>query len=197
MHISAIEKITDEEWLNLYRASYVDKMGEPKEWIFSSRRDVSTEPDNKADAVIIVPIKQGVQFWDGSCGDTVTLIKEFRIPLRDWEIGFPAGIIEDGETPEQAAARELFEETGLKIAKVLEVSPPLYSSAGMTDESTIFVYALCEGEITNKNTESHEQIHILSCTLDDLSYLLSDDSKKFGAKCWPTIKSMVDNGRIL
>lgn len=35
----------------------------------------------------------------------------------------PAGLIDEGETPEQAAIRELQEETGFKAAKVLEVSP--------------------------------------------------------------------------
>ena len=35
----------------------------------------------------------------------------------------PAGLIDEGETPEQAAIRELQEETGFKAAKVLESSP--------------------------------------------------------------------------
>lgn len=35
----------------------------------------------------------------------------------------PAGLIDEGETPEQAAIRELEEETGFKAAKVLESSP--------------------------------------------------------------------------
>lgn len=37
--------------------------------------------------------------------------------------GFPKGHAEAGETPEAAAERELFEETGLKILKLLPFTP--------------------------------------------------------------------------
>jgi len=40
------------------------------------------------------------------------VISQFRPPLNTWSIEFPAGLIDEGETPEQAARRELAEETG-------------------------------------------------------------------------------------
>ncbi len=40
------------------------------------------------------------------------LVKQFRPAMREWTVEFPAGSIEPGESPEDAAARELFEETG-------------------------------------------------------------------------------------
>jgi ADP-ribose pyrophosphatase len=39
-------------------------------------------------------------------------IKIFRIPLNKWVIEWPAGFIDEGETPMQAAIRELKEEGG-------------------------------------------------------------------------------------
>lgn len=45
-------------------------------------------------------------------GTEVLLQKQFRPPLDKICIEFPAGLVDKGETPEQAAVRELAEETG-------------------------------------------------------------------------------------
>jgi ADP-ribose diphosphatase len=42
------------------------------------------------------------------------LVRQFRPALRRSTIEFPAGSIEEGESPEEAAARELLEETGYR-----------------------------------------------------------------------------------
>jgi ADP-ribose pyrophosphatase len=44
----------------------------------------------------------------------------------------PAGLIDDGETPEQAAIRELEEETGFKASGVLEATPTVVCDPGTT-----------------------------------------------------------------
>lgn len=51
---------------------------------------------------------------------------KIRSPL---SILFP-GLIDEGETPEQAAIRELEEETGYKADKVLESSPIIVPDPG-------------------------------------------------------------------
>lgn len=43
--------------------------------------------------------------------EEIILVRQFRQALRRNTIEFPAGSIEDGESPEEAAARELLEET--------------------------------------------------------------------------------------
>ncbi|MEW9806685.1 NUDIX hydrolase [Mesorhizobium sp. ZMM04-5] len=47
-------------------------------------------------------------------GDTLLLVLRGRAPSRDF-YAFPGGRVEDGETLEQAARRELCEETGLSV----------------------------------------------------------------------------------
>lgn len=70
-------------------------------------------------------------------GHSVLGVRQFRpaVGHDTWEI--PAGLIDPGETPERAAARELAEETGL--AGDLHLVTRLYASPGFTTE-TVYLY---------------------------------------------------------
>ena len=65
------------------------------------------------------------------------LVKQFRPAIGDFALEIPAGLIEPGEEPEFAAARELSEECNL--GGDLELLSSFYSSPGFTDEK-VFVF---------------------------------------------------------
>ncbi len=75
------------------------------------------------------------------------LSREYRYPAGQFLLGVPAGLIDEKELPREEAVkrtaiREIREETGLVIAehdRVEILSPFLFSSPGMTDESNAFV----------------------------------------------------------
>lgn len=60
------------------------------------------------------------------------VILQYRPPVQATCVEFPAGLIDEGETPEKAAVRELKEETGY-VGKVCDVSMALSKQPGMTD----------------------------------------------------------------
>jgi ADP-ribose pyrophosphatase len=166
--------------LNLFQIHYELDSGKQGTYRFASRKQ--NPPLNgtvTSDAVVVVAIVKG----------NVVVTSEFRLPLNGFEYGFPAGLIDKGETVEQAAARELEEETGLKVKKLLQISPPITSSSGLTDEAVTMVIVEAEGEITDQGQESLETISVELMNLTEINRLCSRKGKyenaMISAKVWP------------
>lgn len=164
--------------------------GKPNKWWLSSRSESpKIHSDKKPDAVIIC----ATLLNDGEPNKLV-LTKEFRIPLGTREIGFPAGLIDEGESAEDAAVREFKEETGLSLT-VTKVSPPnLYSSAGMTEESVQIVFGTAEGVPSRDNLEAHEEIDVILADIDYVQDLIDNPNVAFGAKAWCLLYSLAAMG---
>ena len=87
--------------------------------------------------------------------DSVLMIRKKRPDWQAGKLNLPGGHIEEGETPAEAAARELFEETGLIAGSVEEVGRIHGSSGALVHVFTIFGRS---GEIEQKTDEPLERI---------------------------------------
>lgn len=75
------------------------------------------------DWVIVIPVKN----------NNFLMVKQWRHGEKALSIEFPGGVIDEGENPEIAAARELEEETGYKAGKLTKLgsvnpNPALFSN---------------------------------------------------------------------
>ncbi len=109
MEILNVEQLTHEKWLNLFAATFAHD-GHTGRWVFASRRRQPHHPGGGCDAVVIVPVLHAP-----GAPPRLVLVKEFRVPVGGYVIGFPAGLLEAGEGLEETVRRELLEETGLEI----------------------------------------------------------------------------------
>lgn len=66
-------------------------------------------------------------------GGDVLLVRQFRYPMQEYILELPAGKIDDGEPPEETAARELIEEVGYKAGRLTKIAE-CYSTPGFCDE---------------------------------------------------------------
>ena len=87
----------------------------------------------------------------------VLLVRQYRLPAekRMWEL--PAGRLDPGEKPLQAAKRELKEETGYKAAKWTKLASYFASPGFVQERMTIYLAEnLTEGEATPMDDEQIE-----------------------------------------
>lgn len=191
MKIIRADKLTDLRWLNMFDVAYLDAAGHHRSWQMASRTPAPkciTGKFNMPDAVVIVPFH--------TTEKKVVITREYRVALADYEYGFPAGLIDPGETIEQTARRELQEETGLTVTRFLKISPPIYSSAGMTDESVAMVYVECDGQPSTDGNTGSEVIEVQLVTRTQASQMCENPALKFDVKAWLVLTGYAEKGMI-
>lgn len=111
--------------------------------------------------------------------DGFVLLKEYRYPIKSWTYEFTAGCIDEGESPEEAARREIKEETGYIADEIISLGD-FYPSFGPTDEKISLFYARCS-ERTKAETEYTEFITYELVARERIEELIMSGEFKHGA----------------
>lgn len=160
IHILRTTTIAHDKWLNLMSREFIDRDGQEHSWSYVERTA-------KRSAVVVIARTRD--------SNSLILIRQFRIPLAQWIYEFPAGLVDEAESLEMAALRELQEETGY-TGEVISVSPALPTSAGLCSEFIYLVKVLCNDEAGNHAREAAEaiELHLVEDKPSDIQQFLSN-----------------------
>ncbi len=176
INVRDITKLTDTRFVNLYDAHGFNSKGHESHYNVASRADsieklkISTRK-NDPDGVIIYALY-------GENHDQVVIIRQYRYPIDDFVYELPAGLMEPGENMEEAAIRELHEETGLTFHPIKcdkMFTEARFTTVGLTDESVGIIYGYAEGTLSNKYAEESEEIQVMLAGKDEIRRILKEE----------------------
>jgi ADP-ribose pyrophosphatase len=111
--------------------------------------------------------------------DSILFVRQYRIAVSKEIVEIPAGMRENGESPEEAAGRELEEETGYQAGR-LKLMAGFFVSVGYTSEK-IHVFLAENLKKTIQKPDSDENLVIVKVKISDIPELLRkrwfEDSK--------------------
>ncbi|MBO4477096.1 MAG: NUDIX hydrolase [Lachnospiraceae bacterium] len=170
MKFKKIEKVHQGRFITRYDVTYETEGGHEKVYEMISRDpNMNTEEAlrrDKIDAVVLV-------IFDES-GERILLDCEYRLAVDAWVYNFPAGLIDPGETPEEAARRELREETGLELYAIEDVIGESYSAVGFSNEKNLTIVGRARGTFAESDSE-YEEIRSAWYTKEEVRELLKSE----------------------
>ena len=152
MKYQGIRKIHEGEFITRYDVDYITSEGRPKTYEMISRnRQMETLSDlqnQTPDSVVMILTSED--------GERILVCREYRMAMARWIYNFPAGLIDPGETPEQSARRELWEETGLTLTRIDDALDNSYSAVGFANERNVCVFGTAAGEFRKSTSDAEE-----------------------------------------
>lgn len=166
MILKNFEKTYNGKYLNGYCLTYENKAGREKKYEMVSRNklDDPSMLGSKVNGISIVALKDG----------KMLLLKEFRMAVNKEMYNLCAGMMEAGENIEDCMNRELFEETGLKVKRVIDILPPCYSAVAISDIKTQLAFVEAEGDIED-NTSENEEIRAAFYSKDEILHMIETE----------------------
>ena len=176
MKFIGIEKQASGKYISRYNLQYETNDGKTKIYEMISRDPDITDFEklhgkDPADAVVLI--------MHSPDGEKVLLNREFRLAPGEWVYNFPAGLIDPGETVEEAAARELREETGLELLEIRDTIHGGYSAVGFSNELNAVLVGTATGTF-HESSSAEEEIQPGWFTKEEVQELLR--TERFAAR---------------
>ena len=152
MKYKSTRKVHEGKFITRYDVDYVTEEGHEKTYEMISRNpniQSLEELQNKTpDSVILILTDEN--------GDRILVNREYRLATAQWIYNFPAGLIDPGETPEESAKRELWEETGLTLIRIDDTLDNSYGAVGFSNERNICIFGAAAGTFRKSSSDTEE-----------------------------------------
>lgn len=175
MKFLGIDKVNEGKFLTKYDIHYETALGNEKTYEMISRSKNLHSQDDLHDS----PADSVVMIVTDKTGEHLLLSREFRLAIGCFIYGFPAGLIDPGETAVESARRELWEETGLDLVSIDKTFPDSYNCVGVTNEKSTCIFGKAEGTF-RASTSDVEEIECGWYTKEQVKALL--ETERFSAR---------------
>ncbi len=155
-------------------------------WI-DVREDQVIRPDGKPGIFGVVTMKGGVSVLPLDENGFVYLTQEFHYAVGEETIEVVSGGIDEGETPLQAAKRELVEELGIEATE--------WTDLGLVNPFTAVVYSpanlfLAQNlSFSKSNQEGTETIKLVKVKLEEAVHMVMESKITHGPSCVLILKA--------
>lgn len=165
MKLIGFQKVKDGKYLKNYELRYLNKSGKEKTYEIVSHRELKSIEDlgTSSSGVSIVAVMD----------QKLLLLKEFRLGVNRDVYNLCAGMIKDGETMEECIARELYEETGLRLKKILKILPPAFAAVSISEILNQIAFVEVEGIPNSINSSDNEEITAAFYDRNEVASLLA------------------------
>ncbi len=127
--------------------------------------DFNAQVIKTTDAVCIAATKDGINYF---------VVDQFRYGIEETITEFPAGKIDAGETPLEAARRELREEIGYE-AKTITPLGKVYSSPAVMSEA-LYLFTASDLHYVGQDLDEDEDINVRTMTLDEIKEAIKNET---------------------
>ncbi len=103
---------------------------------------------------------------------TIALVRQYRHPAVKYLLELPAGTLNEGERPEDGAARELEEELGVRSGKLEKLSE-FFVSPGFCEEK-MWLFLATDLSESKQNLEADEFIDIVRVPIERALQMITD-----------------------
>jgi len=167
MKLKGLKKTGNGKALKSYELYYENEEGYKKTYEIISHSDMKDKEElgNHISGVSLCIFRD----------DKMLLLREFRMGVNRFVYNLCAGMQEEGESIEDAAKRELYEETGLELSRIIKILPPAYAAVTISDIKNQMIFAEALGETKDHSTPS-ENIKAAFYTREEVARLLETET---------------------